>query len=196
MQTDTTTPNINSSAEYFGSLIRKPRQGSLKVYVGCIPSGQLFDTIVREGKALISSNLNVVVALDEKHSTVEFPQSNIIPAKDAEFKTMKYREIDIEEIYRRSPDVVIIDDLLHRGFAEQQSELRYKNVKKMLSQGISVISSVYSPWDNNLKNMFAYLGNGVSVPVEKWTELPNNEIVALVFTPKETFSHAELLSSN
>ena len=155
MQTETKKININSPAEYFGSLIRKPRQGSLKVYVGCIPSGQLFDTIVREGKALISSELHVVVALDDKHSTVEFPQSNVIPAIESEFKTMKYKEIDVEEIHRRSPDVVIIDDLLHFGFAEQQSELRYKHVKKMLSLGISVISSVYSPWDSNLKTMFS-----------------------------------------
>jgi hypothetical protein len=196
MQTEVMKTNVTSPAEYFGSLIRRPRQGSFKVYVGSVPPGHLFETIVREGKQLISSKLDVVVALDEKSNIVEFPQSNVIAAKEVLFKEMKYKEIDYDEIQRRSPDVVIIDDLLHVNLIGQQAETRYKSVKTILSMGISVVSSVYSPWDTNLKTVLGFLGSGVSVPVEKWAELPKDEIVALVFTPKETFSHAELLSCN
>lgn len=196
MHTEAAKLNFNSPAEYFGSLIRKPHPGSLKIYVGRIPPGLLFDTIASEGKQLLSAGFTVVVALDEKQTAVEFPRSNILSAKEIPFKEMNYKDIDFEEIQRRSPEVVIIDDLLHAGFTGQQSDVRYKNIKKILSAGISVISSVYSPWDDNLKSVLGFLGSGVSVPVEKYAELPHDEVVALVFTPKETFSHAELLSSN
>ena len=188
--------NSNSAAEYFGSLIQKPRQGSFKVYVGRVPVGQLFNVILNEGRQLILSGIDVVVALDDNRSTADFPKSKIIPAKEIPLKEMKYKEVNYDEIQNLSPGLLIIDDLLHSNLAGVQPELRYKNVKKYLSQGISVISTIYGPWDDNLKTVLSYLGNGAMVPVERWAELPNDEVVALVFTPKEAFSHAELLSSN
>jgi len=194
MLTQETKSNAHSAAEYFASMVRKPHQGSLKVYVGRVQVGKLFDTLVREGKQLAAIGLDVVVALDEKNIKANFPHSKTIPAR--EIKETHYMEADCDEIQRRSPDVVVIDDLLHCNLTEGGQDFRYKNVKHFLSHGMNVIASIYSAWDNNLKSVLCFLASGSSVPVERWAELPKDEVVALVFTPKETFSHAELVSTN
>lgn len=188
--------NIKSAAEYFGSLIQKPRQGSFKVYVGRVPVGQLFGMIVEEGIQLSAIGLNVAAALNDVNVSTNERQLNVIPAREVVFKEKIYREVDYEEIQKCSPDILLIDDLLHANIGDIQPEFRYKNVKNYLSHGISVISTIYSPWDDNLRKILSYLGNGIAIPVDRWAELSDDEVVALVFTPKEAFSHAELISVN
>ncbi|MFA6542195.1 MAG: hypothetical protein WCT99_11380 [Bacteroidota bacterium] len=194
MHTETARSTFNSPVEYFASVIQRPRQGSIKLYVGRVPAGDLFKVIVHEGKQLTALGIDVVVAADDKRSAINFPSSKIIPPK--EIQGTKFTEMDYGEIQRRLPDVVVVDDLLHLNLDTQQAERRYHNIKTFLSLGISVIASVYSSWDENLKSILRHFGSGNPVPVEKWASLPHDELVALVFTPKETFSHAELLELN
>ena len=52
------------STEYFRQLVRKPRRGNLKIYMTRSPLPGLFDTMVSEGKSLLSLGLDTVVALD------------------------------------------------------------------------------------------------------------------------------------
>ena len=96
------------------------------------------------------------------------------------------------KILRRSPEVVIIDNLLHVNISASANEMRYHDVRDLLDQGISVITSTYSAFGKNLKTALDHVAGNFSIPFERWANLPADEIVALVFAPKETFHHAEI----
>jgi hypothetical protein len=180
------------STEYFRQLVRKPRKGNLKIYMTRVPLPGLFDTMVTEGKHLISLGLDVALALDGERTEVDFPADHLVSAKEVIFKKSKFRDMDSEAILRRSPEVVIIDNLLHVNISTSANEMRYHDVRDFLDHGISVITSTYSAFGKNLKTALDYVSGNFSIPFERWANLPADEVVALVFAPKETFHHAEV----
>ena len=180
------------STEYFRQLVRKPRRGNLKIYMTRVPHPGLFDTMVAEGKRLISMGLDAAVALDGERTEADFPEARLVPAKAVAFKKSTFQDLDCEAILRRSPEVVIIDNLLHVNISSSANEMRYQDVHDFLDQGISVITSTYSAFGKNLKNALDCVSGNFSIPFERWSNLPAEKIVALVFAPTETFHHAEV----
>jgi len=141
--------------------------------------------MVHEGKRLLSLGLDAVVALDGERTKVDFPTTHLVPPEEVSFKKSKFYDMDYEAILRRSPDVVIIDNLLHVNISVSGKEMRYHDVRDLLDQGISVITSTYSAFGKNLKTALDYVSGNLSVPFERWTNLPADEIVALVLHQRE-----------
>jgi two-component system sensor histidine kinase KdpD len=192
MHNDPMKDDTLRSTEYFSGLVQKPRKGNLKIYMTRIPRPRLFDGIVSEGRRLLSSGLDAAVALDGERTDVDFPVTHLVLPKEVSFKKSKFLEMDYEAILRRSPEVVIIDNLLHVNISVSANEMRYHDVRDLLDHGISVITSAYSAFGNHLKTALDYVSGSFSVPFERWANLPTDEIVTLVFSPKETFHHAEV----
>jgi len=192
MQTNQVNEETVLSTEYFRQLVRKPRKGNLKIYMARVPLPGLFDTMVAEGERLLSSGLDAAVALDGERNEADFPEDRLISPKAVTFKKSTFQDLDCEAILRRLPEVVIIDNLLHVNISGSANEMRYQDVRDLLEQGISVITSTYSAFGKNLKNALDCVSGNFSIPFERWANLPADEIVALVFAPKETFHHAEV----
>ncbi len=182
------------STEYFRDLVRKPQRGNLKIYMTRVPRPHFFDDMISEGKRLLSSGLDAVVALDGERTDMDFPTTHLVLPKEVSFKKSKFPEMDYEAILRRSPEVVIIDNLLHVNISVSANEMRYHDVRDLLDHGISVITSAYSAFGNHLKIALDYVSGSFSVPLERWANLPADEIVTLGFAAKETFHQAEVLS--
>ena len=178
------------SMEYFRDLIQKPRKGNLKIYMTRVPRPRLFEDMVSEGKTLLSSGLDAVVALDGERVDVDFPTDHIVLPKEVSFKKSTFPEMDSDAILRRSPEVVIIDNLLHVNISVSANEMRYHDVRDLLDHGISVITSAYSAFGNHLKTALDHVTGSSTVPLERWANFPTDEIVTLVFDGKETFHHA------
>ncbi len=194
MQTSRTNDEGILSTEYFRELIRKPRKGNLKIYITRVPLPRLFDGMVCEGKRLLSLGLDAAVALDGERAKLDFPTNHLVLPKEVSFKKSKFYEMDYEAILQRSPEVVIIDNLLHVNISVSANEMRYHDVRDLLDHGISVITSAYSAFGSNLKTALDYVSGNFSISFERWANLPADEVIALVFAPKETFHHAEVRS--
>ncbi|HTY12461.1 MAG TPA: hypothetical protein VMF88_15465 [Bacteroidota bacterium] len=180
------------STGYFRDLVRKPRKGNLKVHMARVPSPGLFDRMIAEGKKLLSFDLDVVVALDGERTEADFPRAHVVKAKEIPFKNSVFQEMDYEGIVARSPEVAIIDNLLHVNISGADHEMRYQEVRDLLDRGISVITSTYSPFGNNLKGALENVSGIFSIPFHRWAGLPLDELITLVFAPKESFHHAEV----
>jgi len=192
MQTNSVNDETVQSTEYFRQLVRKPRKGNLKIYMTRVPLPGLFETMVAEGKRLLSMGLDAAVALDGERTEADFAEGGLVPAKAIAFKKSTFQELDCEAILLRSPDVVIIDNLLHVNISGSTNEMRYQDVRDLLDHGISVITSTYSAFGKNLRNALDCVSGNFSIPFDRWANLPADEIVALIFAPKETFHHAEV----
>lgn len=178
------------STEYFSDHVQRPRKGNLKIYLTRVPRPRLFDGLLSEGKRLLASGLDAAVALDGERTVADFPTTHLVPPKEVSFKKSRFLEMDCEAILRRSPEVVIIDNLLHVNISVSGNEMRYHDVRDLIDHGINVITSAYSAFGNHLKTALDYLSGSLSVPLERWANLPTDEIVTLVFAPKESFHHA------
>ncbi|MDE3057464.1 MAG: hypothetical protein KGJ59_05870 [Bacteroidota bacterium] len=173
----------------------KPPKGSLKLYTTRVNPNRLLDAMTDEGKHLLGLGLNVVLALDNDLPEADFPAARLVQPRELSIGNSRCLEMDYEGIRQRSPDVVIVDNILHVNFPASGIEMRYHNVKDLLDSGISVISSAYATYSDILKNALDYLCGNFSVSLEHWAALPPDEIVTFVVTPKESFHHAELFSS-
>lgn len=180
------------STKYFRDFVRRPHTGNLKVFVTRVPLPHLFEGMVSEGKRLLSLGVDAVVALDGERIDVDFPASNVVRPQEVSFKKSKFHEMDYEAILRRDPEVVIIDNLLHVNISVSANEMRYHNVRDLVDQGISVVTSAYSAFGNNLKTALDYVSGSFPASLNQLTRFPHDDIFTLVFTPKETFHYAEV----
>lgn len=183
------------STEYFRDLVRKPEMGNLKVFVTRVPLPHLFDGMASEGKRLLSLGVDTVVALDGEQLNVDFPSTHVVPAKEVHFKKSTFHEMNYEAILRRSPEVVIIDNLLHVNISVSANEMRYHNVRDLLDQGISVVTSAYSAFGSHLRTALEYASGNFPVPFERSASLPDDDVFTVVFTPKETIHSGEFFTS-
>ncbi|MGE6257401.1 KdpD-like non-kinase potassium sensor [Heyndrickxia sporothermodurans] len=128
------------------SEIEQLKKGKLKLYIGSAPGvGKTYRMLV-EAHELKKEGIDVVIGLIETHSrrqTAELIQDlEIIPLKDICYKGRDFKELNVEKIYERNPDVVIIDELAHTNVPGSVNEKRYKDVQDILESGIHVISAV------------------------------------------------------
>lgn len=126
--------------------IEQLKKGKLKLYIGSAPGvGKTYRMLV-EAHELKKEGIDVVIGLIETHSrrqTAELIQGlEIIPLKDICYKERDFKELNVEKIYERNPDVIIIDELAHTNVPGSVNEKRYKDVQDILERGIHVISAV------------------------------------------------------
>ncbi|HTX17885.1 MAG TPA: hypothetical protein VMG34_04415 [Bacteroidota bacterium] len=167
----------------------KRSTGKLKVFVTRIPLPNLFEGMVAEGRRLLASGVDVVVALEDEHREIDFPSVRIIPPKVVTCGKKEYYELDEEAILRRSPALLIVDNFLHVKISASGREMRYQDIRDMLDAGISVVTSAYSAFGSNLKNALEYVSAHFPAPFSRNTDLPKDEVLSLVFAAADPFEH-------
>ncbi|MDF2684155.1 MAG: histidine kinase [Brevibacillus sp.] len=141
-------PNLyrRLSEEEVQQEIGKIRRGTLKVYVGAAPGVGKTYTMLREGNELAKNGIDVVVGLLETHGRKEtIEQAGDLPViarKRIPYKNVILEEMDTDEIIRRNPELVLVDELAHSNVPGSVYEKRYLDVEKILAAGISVISTM------------------------------------------------------
>lgn len=139
-------PYRRLSEEEVRQRIGRIRRGTLKVYVGAAPGVGKTYTMLREGNELAQKGIDVVIGLLETHGRKETIEQvgglPVVPRKRIPYKNVVLEEMDTDEIIRRDPEVVLVDELAHANVPGSVCEKRYQDVEKMLSAGISVISTM------------------------------------------------------
>ncbi|MED4586446.1 universal stress protein [Brevibacillus choshinensis] len=139
-------PYRRLSEEEVQQEIGKIRRGTLKVYVGAAPGVGKTYTMLSEGNELAKKGIDVVVGLLETHGRKETIEQvghlPVIPRKRIPYKNVILEEMDTDEIIRRNPEVVLVDELAHTNVTGCEYEKRYLDVEKILAAGISVISTM------------------------------------------------------
>lgn len=117
---------------------RRERRGRLKIFLGYAPrvgkSLRMFD----EGRRRKERGQDVVIAATQS----EIPESvreivsclEVVPALDG--------GIDLPAMFRRHPEVCLIDQLAYRNPPGSRNPERWQDVEEILNHGISVITAV------------------------------------------------------
>lgn len=134
------------TAEDFLALIRKSKRGKFKVYIGmCAGVGKSY-RMLQEAHELQKNKIDVKIGYIETHKRVETENLvvglTIIPRKIIYYKGKSVEEMDLEEILRQRPEIVIVDELAHSNVFGSKHAKRWQDVMEILDAGINVISAV------------------------------------------------------
>lgn len=126
--------------------IKQLKRGRFKVYIGAAPGVGKTYTMLREGNDLLKKGLHVLTGLLETHgrkdTLTQVGELEVLPRKVIDYRGTRLEEMDTEEIIRRNPDVVLVDELAHTNVPGSRHKKRYEDVLDILGAGISVITTV------------------------------------------------------
>jgi len=126
--------------------IEQAKRGWFKMYIGAAPGVGKTYAMLREGGDLLRKGLDVIVGLLETHGRADTQSQvgelEVMPRKTKRYCGTQLEEMDTDEILRRKPDVVLIDELAHTNVPGSRNKKRYEDVLDILSAGISVITTV------------------------------------------------------
>lgn len=126
--------------------ISKLQRGRLKVYIGAASGSGKTYHMLREGRSLKERGIDVVicaVSTMQRPETVEqigdLPR---IPSIHWISGGVEKKDLNLEALIERNPEVVLVDGLAHRNRKEAPFATRIEDIRFLLSRGISVITTV------------------------------------------------------
>ncbi|MBF0361126.1 MAG: sensor histidine kinase KdpD [Oligoflexia bacterium] len=125
---------------------RDIRKGRLKIFLGMVAGVGKTYTMLNAAHLLKKNGFNVVIGLIETHGRVETEKIleglPILPKKEILYKNKYFKELDVDEIIRRRPEIVLVDELAHTNIPGSRHEKRYQDVLDILNEGIDVYTTL------------------------------------------------------
>ncbi|PHM08640.1 universal stress protein [Nostoc sp. 'Peltigera malacea cyanobiont' DB3992] len=176
-----------NSASY--SLYPARRRGKHKIFIGMAPGVGKTYRMLEEGHAFKQEGIDVVVGLLETHGRKETAEKaeglEIIPRKQYPRGELTLMDMDTDAILKRSPQLVLIDELAHTNVPGSAREKRYEDVEVVLAAGIDVYSTMNVQHLESLNDLVARI-TGVVVRERVADRILDeaDEIVVIDVTPE------------
>ncbi|MCT8975238.1 KdpD-like non-kinase potassium sensor [Clostridium sp. CX1] len=134
------------SPDQFLKEIENANKGRLKLYIGAAPGVGKTCEMLRDAHEMRETNIDVVVGLVEtygrKGTAEQIKDLELIPLKEIHYKGVVLKELDLDGITKRKPQVVIVDELAHTNVPTSKNKKRYQDVLELINSGISVMTAV------------------------------------------------------
>ncbi|MBL4676797.1 MAG: sensor protein KdpD [Mucilaginibacter sp.] len=138
--------NNGNSVKDFIQLVKKSRNGKLKVYIGMSAGVGKSYRMLQEAHALLKSGIDIQIGYIETHMRAEthalLEGLPLIPRRKVFYKGKELEEMDLQTVLNRHPEVVIVDELAHTNIEGSKNSKRWQDVMDILNAGISVITAV------------------------------------------------------
>jgi len=125
---------------------RKQTRGKLKVFLGYSAGVGKTYTMLEEAQNQKIKGTDVVVACVESHGRKETEELlaglESIPLKEIEYRGIKVREMDLDAVLARHPQLVLVDELAHTNAPTSRHPKRYQDVEELLDAGIDVFTTL------------------------------------------------------
>ncbi len=122
------------------------RRGNLRVFFGMCPGVGKTYAMLKTAQELLKSGISIAVGIVETHQRAEtqalLSGLKIIPRKKIEYKGTVVEEMDIDQILKERPDLVLVDELAHTNAPEHRHPKRYQDVEELLNAGINVFTTL------------------------------------------------------
>ncbi len=120
--------------------------GKLSIFLGAAPGVGKTWAMVDAAQEKRAEGYDVVIGKVDTHDRPEFEALlaglEVIPYHEIEYRGVHIREIDLNAVLRRHPDVVLIDELAHSNVPGSRHEKRYQDVIELLQAGIDVYTTL------------------------------------------------------
>jgi len=135
-------PPVRTRSDDFLELVRRSRQGRLKVFLG--PAAGVGKTyrMLQEAHQLQNRGVDVVVGVIDTHGRDEtaalmggLPQ---VALRKVEYRGVHLFELDIDAVQERAPEIALVDEVAHTNAPGSKNKKRYEDILALLRSGIHV----------------------------------------------------------
>ncbi len=134
------------SDDFLQFLKETTRRGRFKVYLGMAAGVGKTVAMLREGKRLAAEGVNVVCGIVETHgrkeTLAELGGVEILPRRTLQYRGVPLEEMDLDALFARKPNLVLVDELAHTNVPGSRHEKRWQDVEALLDGGVSVIGTL------------------------------------------------------
>src|SRR5665811_661445 len=121
-------------------------RGLLRIYLGAAPGVGKTVAMLGEAHRRLGRGTDVVVGLCEPHgrayTTAQTEGLEIVPQREIEYRGALFKEVDLDAVLARAPQVALIDELAHTNVPGSRNAKRWEDIHELLDAGIDVISTV------------------------------------------------------
>ena len=145
-------------------------RGKLKIFLGFAPGVGKTYAMLSSALLLQKELQDIVIGIAISHGRPEtsllMENLESVPLRKVIYKDKILYELDIEEIIKRKPDLVIIDELPRNNYPLARNKKRYLDIEEVLSAGIDVYTAI------NIQHIAS-----LSLEVSQITHSPVSEVV-------------------
>ncbi len=132
-------------------------KGKLKIFLGMAAGVGKTYAMLAEAQNLQQEGLDVVVGIVDTHGRQEtallLEGLKQIPPKKITYKEKIFDELDLDEILRLRPQLVLIDELAHSNIPGSRHPKRWQDVMEVLENGIDVYTTLNVQHIESLKDV-------------------------------------------
>ena len=129
------------------TLERKQEEARLRVYLGAAPGvGKTYHMLNDAYLMKHQQGVDVVIGLIETHgrkdTEARIRDIEVVPERVIPYRGVDLKEMDVDSILARHPQVVVVDELAHTNVPGSKNRKRYEDVLELLEAGINVMTAV------------------------------------------------------
>jgi len=131
------------------ALLTKQEQAArarLLLYIGAAPGVGKTYQMLEDAHLLKREGVDICIGLIEPHGRADtealIGDLEQVPLKVVDYRSVRLKEMDVDAIIARRPQVVIVDELAHTNVPGSRHAKRYEDVLDLLDAGVSVITAV------------------------------------------------------
>lgn len=121
-------------------------KGNLRIFLGMSAGVGKTYSMLRAARQKQLEKRNVLVGVVETHGRSETAQLleglKVLPKRTINYRGTDLEELDLDEILRLKPDLVLVDELAHSNVPESRHLKRYQDVLEILDAGIDVYTTL------------------------------------------------------
>ncbi len=124
----------------------EPSRGKLKIFLGYAAGvGKTYAMLEAAHQRKIQG-IDVVVGYVETHKRAETDELveglDVLPRKQVEYRGVLLPEMDVDEVIKRRPKIVLVDEFAHTNAPGSLHPKRYLDVEEILDAGINVYTTL------------------------------------------------------
>ena len=171
-----------SAADSLLARAREEGRARLRVYIGAAPGVGKSYQMLEDAHELKRQGIDVVVGFVEAHGRAEtvaqIRDLEQVPLRRIEYRGVTLREMDLDAIVERRPQIAVVDELAHSNAPGSTHQKRYEDVLALLDAGINVITAVNIQHLESLNDVVASTtGVRVRETVPDWVLKRADEVV-------------------
>lgn len=122
------------------------RKGRLKIFFGMSAGVGKTYAMLEEAQELHRAGVDVAVGVINTHGRQETAALmmglKVIPLKSVLYKGKEFKELDVDAIIERDPQLVLVDELAHSNIPGLRHAKRWQDVIDLLDKGINVYTTL------------------------------------------------------
>jgi len=171
-----------SAAESILARTSADERARMRLYIGAAPGvGKTF-RMLDDAHELKRQNLDVVIGFVEPHGRADtmarIGDLEQVPQRAIEYRGVTLKEMDLEALKARRPQIALVDELAHTNAPGSPHEKRFQDVLELLDAGINVITAVNIQHIESLNDAIAATtGVRVRETIPDWVLKRADEVV-------------------